>query len=99
MLHIDNLKDVGIVQKNEVKELEGGEAGFRLGQSVGMSAGSDSHLCSKSVFHHLHKFKAAVLDNLRHFFSDLKQRLWRIEGDTQPVDYILRQQLPAVEAK
>ncbi|XP_038652404.1 uncharacterized protein LOC119965715 [Scyliorhinus canicula] len=60
---------------------------------------SDSPLCSKSVFQHLQTFKVDVLENLRHFFSDLKWQLQRIKGDPQPVDYILRQQLSAVEAK
>ncbi|XP_067852598.1 uncharacterized protein [Heptranchias perlo] len=54
---------------------------------------------SKTILQHLEKFKAAVLGKLRHFFTDLKQRLSRIELDTRPVDYILSQQLHAVEAK
>ncbi|XP_060681232.1 uncharacterized protein LOC132815894 isoform X2 [Hemiscyllium ocellatum] len=60
---------------------------------------SESVLRSKSLLHHLHKFKAAVQENLQCFFSDLKERLRQIEGDTQPVDYILSQHIPAVEAK
>ncbi|XP_041039192.1 uncharacterized protein LOC121275693 isoform X2 [Carcharodon carcharias] len=58
-----------------------------------------SEVFSKSVFQHLQRFKTDVLRNLQHFFRDLKQQLQQIEGDTQPVDYILRQQLPAVEAE
>ncbi|XP_069771224.1 uncharacterized protein [Narcine bancroftii] len=54
---------------------------------------------SVSIPQHLTRFKADVLGKLEYFFNDLMQRLKWIEGDTQPVNYILLQQLNAVRAK
>ncbi|XP_051872769.1 uncharacterized protein LOC127570897 isoform X2 [Pristis pectinata] len=54
---------------------------------------------STSVPQHLVRFKAAVLRKLEYFFNDLLQRIRRIEGDIQPINYILCQQLSAVRAK